>query len=107
MRTIFLALPVLALHACAPAPTAAPEGAASAAPFAVPMDPGGISCAHLSNPQALAAASEWAMGQARAAVLAGRIAAVPAAQDVASGLAAYCSGNRGDTVRRAVAQIGL
>jgi len=61
----------------------------------------------LSNPVALAAATDWTMGQARAAALAGRIGGVPDAATVSSGLAGYCNANGGDSVRTAAAQLGI
>lgn len=107
MRVKLLILPLLALPAC---DAAAPQQAVPAQPasaFSVPMDPGTIQCRSLSNTNALAAASQWAMGRARAAALAGRIASAPDESTVSSNLANYCSANQSDTVRSAVSGIGL
>jgi hypothetical protein len=107
MRASYFLMPLLALPACE---TAAPQQANPASPaaaFVVPMDPGTIQCALLNNPSALAAASEWAMGRARAAALSGRVAGVPDQATVNSDLTNYCSENPNDAVRSAVSQIGL
>lgn len=115
MRLILLIVPIAALAACGsqdlatPAPqTAASGGAVPAATlFDVPMDPGLIQCDRLTNPAALTAASNWAIGQARTGVLSGRVAAAPDATVVSNNLALYCSANGGDTVRIAASQLGL
>ncbi|MCF2870251.1 hypothetical protein L0664_04155 [Octadecabacter sp. G9-8] len=107
MRALFLILPLMALPACE---MAAPQQAVPAAAdvaVPIPMDPGTMQCALLSNSNALAAASDWAMGRARAAALSGRIAGVPDQATVTSNLARYCSANGNDTVRSAAAQIGF
>jgi hypothetical protein len=110
MRLFLLMLPIAALSACGtPAPQS--ETPISAVPasavFDLPMDPGLIQCDRLTNPAALSAASNWALGQARAGGLSGRVAAVPDAATLSNNLARYCSANGGDTVRVAVAQLGL
>lgn len=105
-----MTVPLIGLAACgAPAlgPQTPTDAAAVTAPFDVPMDPGLIRCAQISNPAALAAATDWAMGQARAGLLSGRTASLPDAADLSSNLASYCSANRGDTIRAATAQIGI
>ena len=107
MRMTMLILPLLALPACA---VQAPQAAApvtAAAPFSVPMDPGTISCAALSNPAAVDAATDWAMGRARAALLAGRISSLPDTLSLGSSLATFCRENSASTVRDAAAQLGL
>lgn len=103
-----LMIPAMWLAACAaPQPPAAVQSTAAPAPFEVPMDPGAISCASLSNPTALVAATDWVMGRARAAVLAGTADALPTADTVATNLANYCSANGSDRLRTAAAQLGL
>jgi hypothetical protein len=110
MRLFLLMLPIAALGACGtPAPQS--ETSISAVPasavFDLPMDPGLIQCDRLTNPAALSAASNWALGQARAGGLSGRVAAVPDAATLSNNLAQYCSANGGDTVRIAASQLGL
>lgn len=106
---LLFTIPLLALAACTGpvGPDAIPDPQANALPFDVPMDPGSISCAQLSNPSALAAATEWATGQARAAALAGRSEAVPPSNVLSQNLGIYCSANRSDTVRTATREIGF
>lgn len=116
MRLFLLALPVAALSACAvPAlntqPAAAsgqqPSAAAVAGPFTVPIDPGTISCASLSNPTALMAATDWALGKARGATLAGTLTSVPQTSALSGNLASYCSANPTDTVRGAARRFDI
>ena len=108
MRRFQFVLPIVALSGCiSPAPQTNDAMPVAAAPFDVPMDPGLIRCSALSNPNALSAATEWALGQARAAALAGRIGGVPDAGAVSSGLAAFCAANSSANVRSAAAQIGV
>ena len=109
MRLILLLAPLTLAACAAPAPLAVPAGAAqvAAAGFDVPMDPGAIRCQSLGNPTALAAATEWSMGQARAGVLSGRTATLPEASSLSSNLARYCDANRQATVRAAAAQLGV
>ncbi|MCF2904315.1 hypothetical protein L0666_04900 [Octadecabacter sp. CECT 8868] len=107
MRYLFLALPVAALSACiAPAPQSTSDAAVVAQPFTMPMDPGLVRCDQLTNPAALAAATDWALGRARAAVLAGRLSTVPDATTVSGALAAHCQSNRNDILRNAAASVG-
>lgn len=110
MRLFLIALPVVlpvvALTACAvPSPQSATPVAA--APFNAPMDPGMISCGQLSNPAALAVATDWALGQARAGILAGTQTDLPSADTISSSLGSYCSANPSDTLRTASRQIGI
>lgn len=106
MRSYLFILPIIALSACGvPAPQS--NGlAAVATPFDMPMDPGLIRCGQLSNPTALDAATQWSMGQARAAVLAGRSSAAPDEASLSASLAAYCGSHQSATLRTASAQIG-
>lgn len=109
MRIMISGLGLSLLVACgatapAPAPT---NGAATAGPFVVPMDPGQITCGAVANPTALTSATFWAMGRARAAVLAGRLAAEPSEADVSQSIASYCAANPAATVRDAAVQLGV
>ena len=102
MRLFLLMLPIAALGACGtPAPQS--ETPISAVPasavFDLPIDPGQIQCDRLTNPAALSAASNWALGQARAGGLSGRVAAVPDAATLSNNLGRYCSPDGSDTVR--------
>lgn len=102
-----LALPLIVLAACgAPALQSSGGAPEAAAPFTMPMDPGLIRCEQLSNPTALEAATQWALGRARAAALAGTIAGIPDTATLSGNLAAYCRSNRGETIRTATAQLG-
>ena len=110
MRLVFLMAPVVALGACAaPAPQAAAPSstAAPAAPFNVPMDPGLIQCAQLTNPTAMSAATDWTLGQARASALSGRTTVTTDAANVARNLASYCSANSDTNVRSAAAALNF
>ncbi|MBU2992968.1 hypothetical protein Q4555_02800 [Octadecabacter sp. 1_MG-2023] len=109
MRYLFLALPVATLSACiAPAPQPTSDAAVLAQPFTMPMDPGLIRCDQLSNTAALDAATDWTLGRARAAVLAGRLSAVPDTLSVSGALSAYCQSNRNDVLRNAaIAVVGV
>jgi hypothetical protein len=107
MRSFLFLLPIAALCGCAPPAPQSGAAAPVAAPFDVPMDPGLIRCGALNNPLALSAATDWALGQARAAALAGRITGVPDAPSLSNSLATYCSANGGDSVRTAAAQLGI
>ena len=107
MRRFLVLLPIVALGGCvSPAPQDN-EAAPVAAPFDVPMDPGLIRCSALTNPVALNAATDWTLGQARAAALSGRINGVPDAASLSNSLASYCRSNSGSTVRSAAAQLGI
>jgi len=106
MRFLFATLPLVALGACVSSAPQAVTQTAAAAPFVVPMDPGSIRCEQLTNPVALAAATDWAMGQARADLLSGKIATLPEAATVAGRLTSYCTSNSAATLRSAVAQLG-
>lgn len=106
MRSFMPILFALTLGACtAPAPQTEPP--AAAAPFVVPMDPGTIACAELSNPAARTVATQWAAGQARAAVLSGRLDAAPDDAVIARALVDACGNDPSRRVRAAVAQIGI
>lgn len=106
MRLPIAILPIAALGACvSPAPQAVTQTAA-AAQFVVPMDPGSIRCQQLANPAALAAATDWAMGQARADLLSGKIATLPETATVSGRLTSFCNSNSGATLRNAAAQLG-
>ncbi len=109
MRSMILLAPLILASCTAPTPRADPAGAAQTvnAPFVVPMDPGAIRCHNLDNPIALAAAVDWATGQARANVLSGRTMALPDPTTVSTNLALYCDANGQENVRTAAAQIGL
>lgn len=107
MRALFLILPLAALPACAVAPQQQSAPAAADVAINIPMDPGTMQCALLSNSNALTAASDWTMGRARAAALSGRVATVPDQSVVTSNLANYCSANQSDTVRGAANQLGF
>ena len=107
MRSIVLILSVAALAGCA-ARSAPPMVATDpATPFEVPMDPGTIRCDQLSNPAALAAATGWVDGRARAAVLSGRRADVPDATALAADLARICAGTPAAAIRDAANQLGI
>jgi hypothetical protein len=71
------------------------------------MDPGTLQCSALSNSNALAAATDWSMGRARAAALSGRISGVPDQASITSNIASYCRTNPNDNLRTAVMQIGF
>lgn len=107
MRSIYMTLPFVVLAACA-TPNAPQQNGetAVAAPFNVPMDPGLIQCGQLSNPSALAAATDWTMGQARAAALSGRVGGVPSAADISVNIASYCRANQNQSVRSAASALG-
>lgn len=108
MRLTLMIVPMITLGACT-SPTLQTSAQATpqvAAIFDIPMDPGLIGCDRLSNPAALAAASEWAMGQARARVISGQSSSLPDLTTMSANLSAYCSANSGDTVRAAVGQLG-
>lgn len=111
MRSFLFLAPALLLAACASAPVQqnAPQSgpAQAAAPFTMPMDPGALPCAQLGNPAALAEATEWTLGLARAAVLSGRLAAAPDAASTSAALAAFCAGNGSATLRAAAASLGV
>jgi len=119
MRRILMILPLAMLAACTTPPSqsgiqnnAAQTGAPGASVqtttiFTVPMDPGLIPCAALNNPTALNVATEWTMGQARAAALTGRIATTPDTTSVASNLTSFCTANRDETIRAAAKQLGF
>ncbi|AKS45699.1 hypothetical protein SAMN05444287_0797 [Octadecabacter temperatus] len=110
MRLTLLVIPAFALGACTAVPqqtvstTASPEPIAA---FEVPMDPGLIRCSSLTNPNALAAATQWTIGQARAGVLAGRVAELPNEGNLAQTFTAYCAENPNNTVRAAAVHWGL
>lgn len=101
------AAPALQSNAPALQSNAGPAAAAVDVAFDVPMDPGSIRCQQLTNPNALAAATEWGMGQARANVLSGRASTLPDQTVLAGNIAAYCAANGGETIRTAVAQLGV
>ena len=110
MRLTLLVIPALTLSACAVVPQQAAPPTASAEPisaFAIPMDPGLIRCSALTNPTALAAATQWTIGQARAGVLAGRVTTAPDETSLAQTFASYCSGNPDSTVRAAAVNWGF
>ena len=110
MRLTLLAIPTLALGACAITPQQSatpPAGAVPIAAFEVPMDPGLIRCSALTNQTALAAATQWTIGQARAGVLAGRVANLPDEESLAQAFAIYCPENSESTVRMAAVHWGL
>ncbi len=108
MRPLYLILPFAALTGCMDAPSPnATAVAAPAAPFVVPMDPGQITCAQLSNPNAQAEAVEWVLGQARAAVLAGRAASVPAPAAVQAQIISACQSTPDARLASVARQIGL
>ena len=107
MRLFLITLPCIALSACmntSPQTAAAPV---AAAPFTVPMDPGLIPCSALSNPNALAAASEWTLGQARAGIMAGTRSDLPTVDAISAGLSQYCRANGNDVARNAARAIGV
>lgn len=104
--TLPVVLPIVALTACA-APSPQSATPVAAAPFNAPMDPGLMSCGQLSNPTALAVATEWALGQARGRVLAGTATDLPSADTISSNLGSYCSANQTNTLRTASRQIGI
>ncbi|WP_143515329.1 hypothetical protein [Pseudooctadecabacter jejudonensis] len=104
MKIYVMGAATLALAACgaAPAPqSTATNTTALAAPFTVPMDPGQIRCSDLSNPAAATAATDWALGRARAAVLSGTSAAAPTDVDMRAELMAACANAASSTVRQA------
>jgi len=105
----FLAFAIcIGLTACISAPETSVETVASpAAPFVVPMDPGQISCANLSNQSALNEATAWTMGRARAAVLAGRRAQTPSEPELAQSLITFCNRNSGANLSSAATQLGV
>lgn len=110
MRLTLLAIPALVLGACTAMPQQAATPSASTAPiaaFETPMDPGLIGCSDLTNPNALAAATQWTIGQARAGVLAGRVANIPEQGALAQSFTTYCSENPNSTVRMAALQWGF
>lgn len=110
MRLPVIALPLALLAGCGamPADVASPQAAPSApVPFVMPMDPGQLTCAQLSNPAAMDEATDWAMGQARAAVMAGRATQTPDTLTLSAGLSNYCAANRGGILRDALAHTGL
>ncbi len=96
----------MGLSACgsAIAPTTAAT-VSDAAPFTAPMDPGQISCSSMTNPTALAEATNWVLGHARAASMSRRLAAVPTADDVSQRIARYCSTTPAANIRAASAQL--
>ncbi|MEL6957665.1 MAG: hypothetical protein AAGL89_01790 [Pseudomonadota bacterium] len=102
MRPFFQASVVgLILTGCAaPAPQSSPPLAAATA-FAVPMDPGAIGCGDIGNSAALTAATEWSLGQARAALLSGRSAASPTASEMSGQIVSFCAANPDATIRGA------
>jgi len=108
MRLIsFAAFSIMGLTAClAPAPQTSAPQAEAALPFNVPMDPGMISCSSLANPQALLVATQWALGQSRAALMAGQIAAAPTADAMSARLADYCRSNGSANIRTATRAVG-
>ena len=106
MRSILVLLSVASLGGCAtPAPQSGPA-APVVAPFNVPMDPGQIRCSDLFNPNALAAASEWTLGQLRASAMAGRIDGGFNSNTVSNDLALYCRAHSGEDLRTASRQLG-
>jgi len=112
MRLFLLTLPIVSLSACAttdfrPQPSIQTSAPVVAGPFIVPIDPGTIRCANLSNPTALTAATDWALGKARGAALAGTLGAVPDTSVLSGNLASHCSANPNDTVRGAAQQFGI
>ena len=110
MRLISIAaLSIMGLSAClGPAPQSADPAPAvqTTIAFTAPMDPGMISCTALSNPAALAVATDWTMGQARAAVMAGRMATAPTPDAMSVALANYCTANGSSNVRTAARTMG-
>jgi hypothetical protein len=100
-------LSIIGLSACLdPAPQSDDPAVQTTIAFTAPMDPGIISCAALSNPAALAVATEWTMGQARAAVMAGRMASAPKPDAMSVALANYCTANETSNVRAAARTMG-
>ncbi|WP_296417180.1 hypothetical protein [Pseudooctadecabacter sp.] len=97
------------LAACAAAPAPQPVGATGsvAQPFTVPMDPGQISCASLTNPAALDAATDWVMGVMRGQVLAGTRPTQPDTLTVGSALQSACQSSPQSTLRSIAGQIGV
>ena len=108
MRYDVIFLAIIALSGCtlnsAPIASNVPTVAST---FVVPMDPGQISCASLSNSVALAEATNWTLGRARAAELSGRINNAPTAEALSQDLAGYCSANSTQTLASAAAQLGF
>ena len=109
MRPLVLILPFAAIAGCTSVLSQqAPSTVAPAAtPFEVPMDPGQITCAQLANPNAQAEATNWVMGQARAAAIAGRIAAVPPEADVQAQMMSGCRSNPTARLASVARQLGV
>lgn len=108
MRVLILSLSAIALTACsAPSPQRPADIRQASAPFVVPMDPGLIPCAAVSNPAAMAEAVNWTMGRARAAAMAGtaQMAVDPATLEAA--LSGYCAANPSANLAAATRAIGL
>lgn len=108
MRLEIIFLSGIGLAACsvAPAPDVTATPAVARAPFVVPMDPGQIKCEDLSNQTALSEATTWSLGRARAAVLSGRLSAVPTAETISQHLISHCGSNAQDTLAMAAAGYG-
>ena len=110
MRRPVLIITLTAVSACA-APGGSDDASASsgaeALPFTVPMDPGTISCAEIANPAALAVGTDWTLGQARAALLAGTRSDLPAADTVSAALASFCAANPSARLRDAAGSLGI
>lgn len=107
MRLLLLMVASLSLLGCTAAPMQPNETAPFNAPFEAPMDPGTIQCRSLTSPAALEIATDWAMGQARAAVMSGNLTDVPDRAAMADSLTRYCGVNPSDSIADAIGQSGI